>query len=567
MPFARLACSSGCDRIDMLTTGAASITADNSPATKSLLVIVSNGPLLIGTPDRVANRGARHVRIAPPPLPFPAMATTVATAVDPLKHGIVGTMMIDPDSVQPQIVTAANRRFPAIWTVGAHAGRKTIAIDWPATQGDPDLDGSLDTNAITDATQESGPPDQNLLTSMLAENATPQQVVAAQRIAARTDLVLSHATSAIQDMPDVLAVTIRTPKGGCKGSAYAHQMADRIETLVGTVPTDAAVVLVHLTDSAESSEPGSGMLYTMTLLSDHDLQLPVRTRLPFVGGFIQQIAGLAPPLGAAVPEWGPGGIPASRPLPVQAREDDCDWEQIVAHVLAMDPDGADAKTRTRMMHILTVRFRTLGREAIGQRNWSELAKFGRWLTQLSDNSGSRWWVVLACQRLDQIEDLKAAVAGLEESFPDLPITKIASSLLCIDDDPDTARELLESIDIETVRLTSALGTLGRMSIRAGLNDQGAQAIERAIQSGETIPIDRVMLATHYFQRGDAQAALAAMGMLGQHNGTKHWSLLRLQILLALDRMEDATDLVESFASRFPGNPEAGELLQDSSDRH
>ena len=106
-----------------------------------------------------------------------------------------------------------------------------------------------------------------------------------------------------------------------------------------------------------------------------------------------------------------------------------------------------------------------------------------------------------------------------------------------------------------------------MSIRAGLNDQGAQAIERAIQSGETIPIDRVMLATHYFQRGDAQAALAAMGMLGQHNGTKHWSLLRLQILLALDRMEDATDLVESFASRFPGNPEAGELLQDSSDRH
>ncbi len=79
----------------------------------NVVIFVSDGTLLTGFPDSVASRESIHVPISGPEMPFPAMATTIATGVHPMTHGIVTFPEIDEETLKAIAKTAGGRYFRA----------------------------------------------------------------------------------------------------------------------------------------------------------------------------------------------------------------------------------------------------------------------------------------------------------------------------------------------------------------------------------------------------------------------------------------------------------------------
>ena len=53
--------------------------AEHNP---KVVIIVSDGPLIVGAPDLLAGRPAIHIPVASPPLRAAALATTIATGMN-----------------------------------------------------------------------------------------------------------------------------------------------------------------------------------------------------------------------------------------------------------------------------------------------------------------------------------------------------------------------------------------------------------------------------------------------------------------------------------------------------
>ena len=106
------------------------MSTNNKPR---LLIIISDGPMLVGTPEQVANRPAIHIPVDFPPIPLATIATTIATGVTPVVHGIVTAVTVDDETFRIRETVASDRRFQAFRT---QSGLQTNLINWPAIEGD-----------------------------------------------------------------------------------------------------------------------------------------------------------------------------------------------------------------------------------------------------------------------------------------------------------------------------------------------------------------------------------------------------------------------------------------------
>ena len=68
-----------------------------------------------------------------PPLLSPLIWTTLATGQPPEVHGVLDFMEASPGGGPPRPVSGASRKVPALWEMGAAAGRTTAVIGWWAT--------------------------------------------------------------------------------------------------------------------------------------------------------------------------------------------------------------------------------------------------------------------------------------------------------------------------------------------------------------------------------------------------------------------------------------------------
>jgi predicted AlkP superfamily pyrophosphatase or phosphodiesterase len=100
---------------------------------------------------RLAERGvvASHMEAVFPSTTWPTHVSML-TGVSPARHGVVGNYILNRDSGRGEDLTGdpihdapSLLRAPTVYDLAHAAGRRTAAIDWPATRGSPTLDWCL----------------------------------------------------------------------------------------------------------------------------------------------------------------------------------------------------------------------------------------------------------------------------------------------------------------------------------------------------------------------------------------------------------------------------------------
>ena len=165
-----------------------------SPTSRpSIVVIISDGPLLDRGVDSITGRAIIHVPILVTNWLLPMVATTIATGVDPMTHGIASTAILEPTDLSRRAPEAEDRLYPCFWAGAAGIGLRTVTIDWPATEGDPDLPDSISPGAVSSLLRERPEPDASALSQLIDQNTPGDDVQRASLLLARLETVFSEA--------------------------------------------------------------------------------------------------------------------------------------------------------------------------------------------------------------------------------------------------------------------------------------------------------------------------------------------------------------------------------------
>ena len=482
------------------------MSTNNTPR---LVIIISDGPMLVGTPEQVANRPAIHIPIDFPSIPLATIATTIATGVTPVVHGIVTAVTVDDETFQIRESVASDRRFQAFWT---QSGLQTKLINWPATEGDSDVT-SYEYNDVFAKAEECLDADVigMVLPSKAREQSTPERVLEQQK---------------------------------------------ELETFLSSLSHDTRVLLVHKrTNNAGYIPKARGSLCATFLVDGCAHELRQASYLPVMGGAMYVLSGVSPPLGVKLPKW-----PFITPLydcletglfPINPKTENTDWLQLI--------DKISESKNKESIALLKQRFTTLVSVSFKKKLWKELEHNSEYLIQLEGKPFERWLKILALHQQGKKKELVAAVDDLCDFYPKIFIARIAKSLLLYEANPDEALELLKNIDPTKIGVFHALGTLGRICLIVGLEEKGIEAIEQAIKKRTVIPADRAQLANYYAKRDEFEKALKALGRAGIA-GEISWQELRLRILIALQLTDQAKQVASNILKIKPTHAEALKVL-------
>ena len=534
------------------------------PPTPRVVLIVSNAAVLIGDPEMLSGRPCSHGIFKMPHLPLPALAMTAATGVDPLVHGVVTSNVVHQADLTTGPVSHEDRRFPAFWNDAAKVGLRTLAIDWPATEGDPDLPDAISPATINTLVREADAIAPDRITDLLQPNADEELRQPAEHFLSRLDVAFAAAHAAISaaSPPDLLALVLRGSNKPIPDAALSPPMQAALESFISSLPSNTPVLIVRRWVGGVG-EADRRMPYAFTLVGGPQIEVRKKTpglAIQAVGGAVRLFAELPCPHGATIPDWKFVKLPepdANRPLPQGISESQTDWEALIDRVLAMPKTPARAKAA----RCLTYRFAVLASIALFRQRWDELGSLAGWLVNLRGDLVDHWLNVYATNRRGESEALPAAVNAMTRAHPNQHVTTIANCLLRAKDAPGEIRSMLEPINAAELPLASALGTLGRLCLLAELPEAGADALRRAIQSGTACAADRGVLAAHLLKQGEPAAARLALGQLGGPNGAKQWCILRLRILLAMDLHDAAAKLAESILDRYPAESTVLQLMK------
>jgi len=82
---------------------------------------------------RLVDNGARAKLLSISPLLSPVIWTTIATGVEPSRHGIIDFLVEDPDGGQQQPVTSVQRQVPTFWELLSRRGVPVGVVGWWAS--------------------------------------------------------------------------------------------------------------------------------------------------------------------------------------------------------------------------------------------------------------------------------------------------------------------------------------------------------------------------------------------------------------------------------------------------
>jgi hypothetical protein len=465
--------------------------------------------MLVGKPEQVASRPAIHIPIEFPPIPLATIASTIATGVTPLVHGIVTAVTVDDETIQVRETVASDRRFQAFWT---QSGLQTKLINWPATEGDSDVT-SYEHSDVFSKAKECLDADVigMVLPSKAREQSTPESV---------------------------------------------REQQQELEKFLSSLSLDTSVLIVQKQTNEGGFIPKVRLPLCATFLVDgcaHELRRP--SHLGIIGGAMYALSGVSCPVGVKLPQW--PFITAfvdcleTKSFPISPQKDETDWLQLT--------DKISKSKNEESVALLKQRFATLVLVSFKRRLWKELEYNSECLIQLKGKPFGRWLKILALHQQDKKEELETAVDELSEFYPNIMITKIAKSLLLFETKPDETLELVKDIDPKKIVVFHALGTFGRVCIHVGLEEKGVEALQLALQKQIFIPADRAHLALHYANKEDYESALKSLGRMGI-GGEITWQVLRLRILVALQLESQAREVADNILRINPSHQQALNVL-------
>ena len=526
-----------------------------------LVLIVANAPVLLGDPDQLGGRPCHHAVIETPPLPLPALATTAATGVTPLVHGIVCAPQVDRIDLSLRPPAYADRCFPAYWTEASTAGLRTMTIDWPASDDDPAIDTNLTPNDINTALQSADIESHPYFDTTKAPAKASVERRNLGLFLSRADIAIAAAENAVQSdtPPDTIAMVIRHSTQVISAQDVARYVEPKIDAFLGSLPDSTTVLIVRKWASPESST--RALPYTLTLCGGTHRLSTIKTNvsLPSLGGASRRILNIPCPTGVEVPLWAFLNCKEdspNRPFPIGVRPAAIDWNDLIVRAHAIEVDSVRNKT----IRVLTAEIGALAVVSHTRQRWPELTRYAVSMIALRGDPADHWILIDALNR-GKDQDAKAeALRNLKAAHPNHPVTKLAQCLALIGPAIDQAKVMLAEIDVDSFPIKPALGTLGRVCFRAGLEDQGRAAIQQSIHRGCASSADRVALASHFLRNNSPQDAMTALAKNGIPPGDRKWCLLRLRIVLALGKTDAAEQLAAGILQEWPDDATVLKLM-------
>ena len=473
-----------------------------------LVIIVTDGSLMVGKPQQLAGRNAIHITMGSPPVPPAAIATSIATGVSPLLHGIVTRGMVDSESLQTREAAAKDVRFQSFWK---NSGLQIQLINWPATLGDDEVTNQHYHDELENAS--------SLLDS------------------------------------DIVGIVLPRLSREQSTSGMVESTQQKLEQFLSKLSLETHVLIVHRRTNEDGTNLNSeNVLGATILIEGSEFETNSNAKLEAMGGVAYLLAGIPCPTSVAMPEW-PFITPFikgdTRSFPVSPTSDEVDWSEVIRKLIESNNKSS--------ITLLTQRFTTLVSIAFRKRNWKELEYNSACLIQLQGKPFDYWMLILALEQQNNLEQLKSAVGILEEIYPELYITKISKCLVELDIEITT--EYLQSIDLTKLGVFHAFGAYGRMCFKANLDKRGVEAIELALQHRVAIPADRAKLANYFYDNKKFTEALRTIGSIGKSSQELSWQSLRLKILLANQLSEQAKNLAQNILQHNPTHQLALDTLE------
>ena len=453
-----------------------------------LLIVVTEGPLMMGAPVSLGGRPTTNISVASPPIPPAAIAVSVTTGVNALVHNVVTRATVDSRTYEIREACREDRRAQAFWD-GTDLSVKTV--NWPATIGDVRVD-NIDT---------------------------------------------VDCFGAIRKCLNADVVCALLPWSANQGNAIeqVRLQQEQLEDLISSLP-DSHIILIHRRTEQDGSLKSRIRPYEATLITGQDghaiKNIPY---LELIGGVAYLFAGVPCPVGVKQPEWtflDSLNVNAPRAFPTVSDIEDTDWFDVIEHVLKEDNKQA-AK-------LLSMRFLAVSMLAFKKEKWEQLEFSSASLIHLRGNPYEYWMLVIALEQQAKFEQLGATVKQLTEVYPHANVTKIAELFVQLQD--ETLIEKLEQIKVDQISIPQALGAFGRLCLKTGLDELGTQAIMLAIKHGFATSSDRAQLANHFFKVENYESGLRALREVGANRGEMTWQVLRLKLLVALEKGNEATQL-------------------------
>ncbi len=529
-----------------------------------LVIIVSNGPLVVGRPEQLAGRATISAAISSPDLPLYAIATTVATGFDAIIHGVVTSSTVDSETLKVRPTTYKDRRFPAIWSGAGQTGIQTALIDWPISEGDPDITTELGTSVIDSLVDKSASIDTVTIESLGLED--KELNARAFKILERNNVSFTQAKDVLtfEHPPHIIGIALENPLFGEMPQSITKHIQAELESFLSSLAEETNVLIVHKKTNESGNSHNLRFVLEATFLVDgceRETLQPVA--LKSIGGAAYVLANIPCPMGVLVPKFAfLESNKESNPSPVfpaQVSKDETDWLAISDKLLDLRNSGNESAQEAIL--ILIIQFSTMSQISFLEHRWAQLEQYSNYLMKIRGRAVDYWFKILAIHQQGRLEELPEAVDRLTVRFVDQHISAIAKSLLLIEDSPEEVKLLLEGIDPREIQVGPCVGTFGRLLIRAGLIDQGVKALTMMVRSGIAIPADRAVLANVFLDQEKYELAHNAIGRIGLSKGHLSWRLIRLQILVALQKKDEAIQLATSIKEQYPSSSVAQTILE------
>lgn len=516
-------------------------------------------------------------------------AAAIGTGVGPPMHGVLTMRALDEASLAPRPRRAGDADRPWIWERWVEAGRGAVVSGWP---GIADAGGSrvpLATRgmiqrparflawargsawSVEDAAPFEGDPatppqviDPLVAALDAARSAEPPGEDPSARARFATGLVLAIAR-ALEDAVPAGAPPRLAVVGGFVLEDDPGSIRAMLEAIRDDAGADGAVLVAVVGERSGRAWFGgfetrhsavAAIDLVPTILELADLPVPAdlagRSLLdrPRATSRPWAIAARAGEGGAGAPPRPAAGVLARRALP---------------KAVAAGEDPQAAGLRELLLH----HFEAEWAVAFEQARWIDARAAADALVALGSRELDLWRAAFVAERTDDRAALAAAAARLRAEHPESTSTRL---LALLEKSPSPrespssreSRQLVESIDLESLRLPTQRSVLGRAAAQLGLAEVARLALAPLVVSGHAIPADRMALASVLIGLGEGRRAVAALGALGLDPDGQDGFMLRLRAsaLAAADRRPEAIALLDRRLERMPVDGEA-RLLRES----